>query len=739
LRQQNSEELKSDEGDIASAETQQVKKDAESRGSVIVDQGRVTDTEQIPADVDGVDFEAEKLQRDIRLLMRKVPSSVAVITVLSYDSELKKNVPMGVAVSSLSTVSLNPPTISFNIKEPSKTLDAIRAANGLFRVHFPVADRGGANMVDSFSRGNHPDAYDMRSKQLKIYVPGHGSRADKIRRTASQAPQIFGDSTRAAMECSLTQEISVADHVILVARVDSLESRNPQARTILYVDGSYMRPDGSKVTIANNSATNTEGTRSVWDYSLFPGKEERLEYLEHVRGIIKANPKMLRPGSEGRRELELTLPMSPSVWGINTEQLIDECRREAGKPSELPSALKDTPVLSDFYGRLTSSDRAKIIRRANTLVSADARCLSLNYRVFLQQLGVSPFCRDLLPSDLAEPLRAEGLLGAFIPRTDRFEASNKKFNLQYLEQAEKRLVEHLAAIGHEQALSSQLDQILEILGEQKSVATYFKKSRARLLAAASPLLYTPAQIDIVGEVSSEEARVIMRRLIRFLHLDQRLNLTMFRKNINLDYTESLRLIGVHPAISGLDIEFLFGKIRYLFLTTRFARDMVGHVQKMIAPLFTSVVTWADLEHRVKKFVQEMPMRAMSWSKQDKLAAMGLDWEAVLDVPGSTDKQLLNSGAILDTLVAKELKALYGPKSSKETNVAIANYLKKEYNFDVQPQPRKAAKDRNSYEDMEQAMRASINVDVLAKRRKSNGSLGEKPSLVRFQGRRNAWE
>jgi flavin reductase (DIM6/NTAB) family NADH-FMN oxidoreductase RutF len=726
LRQQDPEQLKSLENYITSAETQDVERETEAHKASIADQAQdtVTDSKEMPGDLDDGDLDAEKLQRDIRLLMRKVPSSVAVITVLSYDFELMQNVPMGVAVSSLSTVSLDPPTISFNIKAPSKTLDAIRAAKGLFRVHFPAADRGGANMVDSFSRGNHPTAYNMRKKTLKIYVPGHGSPADKLRRSASGAPQILGDSTRAVMECSLTQEMSVADHVILVARVNGLESRNPQARTILYVDGSYMRPDGSKVTFPRNPVT-TEDTWPIWELPLFPGEKERLEYLEHIRSTIKADPKMLQPGYAGRRQLELKLPMSPGEWGINTEQLIDECRREAGEKSQLPPALQGTPVLSDFYGRLTPSDRAKIIERAKKLVRADARCLSLNFRHFLQQLGVHPASRDLLPSDLAEPLRAEGLLGPFVPRTDRFEEEKKELDLQYLEQAENHLVQQLAGIGHQVAVRSSFAQILDDLGEPKSVATHFKRSRARFLAAATPRLFDSNQIDIAGEVSPAQARVVMRRLLRYLHLE-RLNLTTFRKNINLDYHESLRLIKVHPCISGFDVEFFLGKLRHMYFTSH-SRDLAEQVQTMIAPFFTSVVSWADLQQRVQKLVQEMPRQAMSWPKLDKLAAMGLASEAVLQVPGSTDKQALWTGAIIDTLVAKELKALYGRHSEPRINAAIGRHLEEQYNYKVHDQPR-ALRDsedaRDSAEFMDQAMKASLNVDVLAKQRSPVDAAGE---------------
>ncbi|KAH3910765.1 hypothetical protein HBH56_146020 [Parastagonospora nodorum] len=644
------------------------------------DSGLATIMEEIPIEVDEADVEAERLQQNVRQLMRNVPSSVAVITVHSYDSELKMNVPMGVAVSSLSTVTLDPPLISFNVKEPSKTLDAIRAAEGRFRIHFPAGNRGGAAMVDLFTRGNHPDAYNMRIKKLRLLVPGFSS-AIKYLETPSKAPQISSDSVRAAMECTLTQEFSVADHVIVVAKVDSMENRAPGSRTILYVDGSYIRPDGTLITIPNDQAADIQSTWSVWDHRLFPGEEERRNYLEQTKSVIKAKPRLLESGKEAIRDLEAMLPMSPGTWGINLEQLIDQCRREAGMPSNLSASLQESSVLSDFYGRLTPSDRSKIVERAKNLVATNSDYLGQNFRIFLQHLSVSTGSIDLLPSDLAKPLRAHGLLVPFIPRVQHTSLNRRDYNLQYLEQVEVRLVEHLAALGHEKAVVTRLAQAMEAIGEHRQVSTYFRKSRARLYAAASPELFGPSKIDIAGEVSKEETRVIISRVIRHMQVD---NPTTFRKRVHNDSHETLRLLGIHPCITGFDAEFFFGKLQHIYTTSHSIRENASRVEEMLKPWFDATIGWEDFETRVKSFVQKEPMRAMSWSTRDKLAAMGLSWEAVLDVPSSSDKQPLNGGHVLNTLVAKELKALHG-KGPEELSQAIALYLKQEYNFDVDPE------------------------------------------------------
>lgn len=229
------------------------------------------------------------LQEDVRSVMRNIPSSVAVITVTGYDAELKKMAPMGVAVSSLSTVSLNPPTISFNLKEPSKTLDAIRASGGSFRVHFPMANRAGANMVDLFSHGNHAQAYSMRKKELRFSSPDFRFSWGSRETSASQAPKILGDFVRAALECSVTQELSVADHVLLVAKIATVEDYRSGQQSVTYVNGSYMRPDGTKITYhkIDDVTTKSEDTWSIWDSPLFPGEAERRNYMMHIKTVIK--------------------------------------------------------------------------------------------------------------------------------------------------------------------------------------------------------------------------------------------------------------------------------------------------------------------------------------------------------------------------------------------------------------------------------------------------------------------
>lgn len=670
------------------------------------------ETSGTPREAGEADTKEGRLRDAVRTLMRDVPSSVAVVTVASHDAELNEPVPMGVAVSSLSTLSLDPPTVSFNIKHPSKTLEAIKQANGLFRVHFPVADRGGAAMVDLFCRGNHSDAYAARRRGLKLFVPGSEPRAEERRPSASNAPQIFGDSLRAAMECTLTHGFEIGDHFILVASVNNVESQTPGHNTILYVDGMYMRPDGAVLTPHVRGFVAAYEGWSAYDYPLFPGNAERLDYTNRIKAIVKKHPSSQqgRPSRDFFQELGPSLRCPPTTLGISLEKVMDDVRQESGESSELEPHWEHLSPVSDFYGRLTPSDRAKIYERVRNLVKEDASFLSLNYRTLLQHAGISTSSINLLPSDILTFLRDAGLVGPFQPRQRGSSPDKRDITIQYLEQFEHNVTKHLATLSYDGALKLRLDALALALGEPAAVASYLNRARTRLITESLPQFFSSEEVDISGHVSQKEARVVMGRILQFL------NYGSGRKNIQRDIFEMLRRNRIHPSITGLDVEFFIGKIRDINSTTRHSHDASYRVTEMLTPYFATTITWADLEARVKDFVQETPMRAMSWNNRDVLSAMGLDAKtATLQVPISENNQLLRESRVIGTLVAKELKSLYN-KSTSDLDQAIARHLKEQYGFDVtagSSQALSAADDqtRSSYDEVREAMLESQNVAV----------------------------
>ena len=684
---------------------------AESIREEIADAQETIEEQDASFELSESELQQEQLKNSVRGLMRHVPSSVAVLTVASIDPDTQKHVPMGVAVSSLSTVSLDPPTISFNIREPSKTLDAIRAADGLFRVHFPAADRGGAKLVDLFCRGNHPDAYNLRSKELRLHQPR--DRKDPSN-PPSLAPQVLGEYVRAAMECKVTHEFPVADHVILVARVNSLEQKTSKDPTIMYINGGYRSPRGENIwtpTRPKSSATSEE-IESVWNYPLFPGEKERLHYMEQIKAMIKGNPAYYEnPSRETYRNIDSNLPYATANFGINLELLVAECRQEMGLPKQLRSGVEGQQVLSDFYGLLTPSMRDQIVDRAKKLVALDARFLSQPYRAFLHNLGVNPNSRDFLPSDIMKSLRAANLAPPFEHRRGHVNSGTE--DIIKVEQIEYHLREHLRMMKYEVALRKPFEEAMAAIGEPKAAALHFKKARARLLTQSHPASFDASAIDIAGEVTQEELRVVLCRLINRLQISSQ---TGFRNNISRDWRELLRRVGVNPTITGMNVDFLMGKMKHLYHSTRTFQHFLRAIEEMLRPWFVWNVSWDDLEQRVKHFVQSTPLQATAWSGKDRLAAMGLHWDATVTLPSNNpskqaSEQPLGRGVILDTLVAKELKNYYG-SGTEEENQAIAKYLKETYSFDVTHKPIQytpaASASQSSGDEMQQAMMATLN-------------------------------
>ncbi|KAL4989143.1 flavin reductase like domain-containing protein [Aspergillus falconensis] len=107
------------------------------------------------------------LSTQIRLLMRRVPYPVAIITSTDPNpsttptpsSPTDNTAPFtfrfrGMTVSSFNTVTLTPhPVISFNVRRPSETLHAL-LSSGRFLVHLLATDLATASLARDFARGN---------------------------------------------------------------------------------------------------------------------------------------------------------------------------------------------------------------------------------------------------------------------------------------------------------------------------------------------------------------------------------------------------------------------------------------------------------------------------------------------------------------------------------------------------------------------------------------------------------
>lgn len=641
-----------------------------------------------------------QLKEDVRSIMRKVPASVVVVTVAHVDPETNKSVPMGIAVSSFSTVTLDPPTVSFNIKQPSKTLSAIRDAGGSFRVHFLASHNEGVRIIEHFCKGNHPDAYEERLKNLQVRFP---KADDGPETSAPLAPRIIGGGVSAELECALTHEFPVADHVILVAQIEHVRTRNIRAPTIAYVDGSYRRlgkegliqrhkseqdPEQPTSGVRNESSENGLSESSLalsfqrglgvavdfkqeheiaFDWPGIPGEEERSEFAERLRSYLKGLQGLRFVNqADIKRQLSLPLEEVAAQLGVDIVALIQECQ-------ERTSAAE---VLPEFYWRLSASKMATLADRMHQLVKADKRFLEVPYHELLNYLNVMVGSTDVLPSDLLKDVRAAGLvppsgLSASLSPVDMIDG-----NVLVMEQVEHQLRLRAQMLGRVSRRKVTLREMADKADVPTAVMFHFARTR---MFTVDPDDLVDAHFDITGDVSPEEALVVIRRLSEYLILNNRFIRTFSGAHRHrLSEADTLCDINVDPLITGVSTSYIMSKIRSL---QNNSVPIKRQVDEWLEPYFARSVRWDDFNSRITTFVQKLPLRATSWDNKDVLAAMGLSESTVIVTPDNEASKTIAESRVLNMLLAKALKNYYG-HGTEEENKAIAKFLEDKYNFSV---------------------------------------------------------
>ncbi|PGH27338.1 hypothetical protein AJ80_01050 [Polytolypa hystricis UAMH7299] len=187
----------------------------------------------------------------VRLLMRRVPHPVAIITSTDPHSPAETAF-KGMTVSSFNTVTLYPkPIISFNVKLPSETYNTVRST-GRFLVHLLTPKDTTAHLAREFARGNENILLRDRNQFFQFLSPSkpgqrpvaiHEGEPPLLAITPQPAPSPpppppppstpNPSTTELAdfpfvFECQyLPQSIQVGSHVIVVATVVNILRPNP--------------------------------------------------------------------------------------------------------------------------------------------------------------------------------------------------------------------------------------------------------------------------------------------------------------------------------------------------------------------------------------------------------------------------------------------------------------------------------------------------------------------------------
>jgi flavin reductase (DIM6/NTAB) family NADH-FMN oxidoreductase RutF len=148
---------------------------------------------------------------DLRGLMRFVPHPVAVMSV-EHDRDR-----MGVTISSLVSLSLEPPLVGVSIGKQASVYELLRNA-GRFTVS--VLGDGQEDVARRFAAGHPPLV--------------HWSGVETI--DGRNAPRLAG--ALGWIEATTLAEHDAGDHTFFIARVDDVE-RGPAASALMYRDRSY--------------------------------------------------------------------------------------------------------------------------------------------------------------------------------------------------------------------------------------------------------------------------------------------------------------------------------------------------------------------------------------------------------------------------------------------------------------------------------------------------------------------
>lgn len=156
----------------------------------------------------------------LRSALRNYPQPVALITAVASHENAQ---PRGIIVSSLTSLSLNPPLVTFNVKVPSRALSAMHES---FVAHILTCSDDHISLARQFSK---PEAC------------GCDWHLDQLWETASseEAP-VLKDTATTKLYCTMRQMVNVEDHCIVIGNVDRVH-QGTTTDGLVYRNGEFQR------------------------------------------------------------------------------------------------------------------------------------------------------------------------------------------------------------------------------------------------------------------------------------------------------------------------------------------------------------------------------------------------------------------------------------------------------------------------------------------------------------------
>lgn len=160
--------------------------------------------------------DAPSTAEGLRRAMQNFASSVAVVTTAAAGRR------RGMTVGSLTSLSMEPPLISFNVERDSQTREVLADADR-FAAH--LLGEGEAEVSDVFAR---PDrAGPQQLARVEHRVDDHG------------VPVLAAGW--AVLHCGIRGRVPAGDHELVIGRVEDVELRR-RAAPLLYHRRTYRRP-----------------------------------------------------------------------------------------------------------------------------------------------------------------------------------------------------------------------------------------------------------------------------------------------------------------------------------------------------------------------------------------------------------------------------------------------------------------------------------------------------------------
>lgn len=321
--------------------------------------------------------------KSMRSVMRSVTQPVAVVTTTARRISCNADKPetseilhelRGMTISSFTTVTLEPePIISFNIRNPSSTLDALKDTRH-FCVHFPTQTSEGRQIAQTFVKGN---AKETSENPFKVEEWTLSSPPEKQQGAGVYLPMpIVGTfmSLRCEVLKSKTQHwseaptpfIQVGDHTIVLARVLAIEpielntesGRRGLGSVLCYEHGRYV------ATTSLESDPGAGDKPKALKVTANMRKRARKQYLK-TQGEVRDSDDSQWIDSSSTVLTEDGVSTTEEVSAVNEVSATDELSETDEVPAiDGVSAVDEVPATAE----LSRTDEVPRVEEVSTIV-----------------------------------------------------------------------------------------------------------------------------------------------------------------------------------------------------------------------------------------------------------------------------------------------------------------------------------------------------------------------------------